>query len=288
MQKRDGTNGTEKDRKRIGGFFWWWKQKGIRIDWLERFRYWWLGGRSITRSIFRMVAAWQGVGLISGALLIAYVMAAFYTQSGEFVIRVDHPGEKKLLLSDTTDFSQELITLSGTAINDTDNISIFDIDREVAQIDGDHNGPNYVAYTFYVKNVGYDPITYNYNLTIRRATKGIEKATWVMLYQNGEQEILAAESSAGGPESQSSDWEFPFMEAARDPGQYTYDEKAGLYTLTTKSFEASNLVRSGTREGIEAQEIDKYTVVIWLEGEDPECINDILGGSIEMMMKLRY
>ena len=35
-------------------------------------------------------------------------------------------------------------------------------------------------------------------------------------------------------------------------------------------------------------EVDKYTVVIWLEGEDPECVNDILGGTIEMMFKFKY
>jgi len=260
----------------------------MRFDWLARFHYWWLGGRSITRSIFRMVAAWQGVCIISGLLIAAYVMASFYTQAGEFVIRVDHPGEKKLILSDTPDFPEELLTLTGTAITEADNISIYDIDRQVADIDGDHNGPDYVAYTFYLKNIGFDPITYNYSLNIRRATKGMEAATWVLLYQNGEQEVLALESNAGGPESQRSEYPLPFEEVAWDPEQYTYDEETEIYTLTTHPFQSSNVVTSGIREDIQPQEIDKYTVVIWLEGEDPECINDILGGSIEMMMKFRY
>ena len=30
--------------------------------------------------------------------------------------------------------------------------------------------------------------------------------------------------------------------------------------------------------------LDKYTVVIWLEGEDPECIDDIKGGQVRMSM----
>ncbi|MBE5884270.1 MAG: hypothetical protein E7291_07625 [Lachnospiraceae bacterium] len=260
----------------------------MRFPLLERFHYWWLGGRSITRSIFRMVAAWQGVGIISTLLIAAYVMASFYTQAGEFVIRVDHAGEKRLVLSDTPDFPEELLTLTGTAIPEADNISIFDIDRQVAQVDGDHNGPDYVAYTFYVKNVGYDPITYNYSLSIRRATKGIEEATWVMLYHNGEMKMLAAESQSGGAEKQHSEYEFPFQEALQDPEQYTYNEQTGIHTITTKPFEASNVVATGERAEIQAQEIDKFTVVIWLEGEDPECINDILGGSIEMIMKFRY
>lgn len=287
MQKRD-RNDRKKNDPGIKRSFFVKKNGGMRFEWAERFHYWWLGGRSITRSIFRMTAAKQGITLIGGALIAAYVMASFYTQSGEFVIRVDHPGEKRLLISDTTDFSEELLTLTGTAIVEADNISIFDIDRQVADIDGDHNGPDYVAYTFYVKNVGFDPITYNYSLSIRRATKGIENATWVLLYQNGEHQVLAAQSKDGGAECQHSEWELPFKDTVADPEQYTYDEKTGLYTLTTHPFESSNVVDSGVREALESQEIDKYTVVIWLEGEDPECVNDILGGSIEMLMKFRY
>lgn len=291
MQKRDRTNRSDDEREvkenKKSPFFT--KKNGeLRFDWLRRFHYWWLGGRSITRSIFRITAAWQGVMLIGGILIALFIMAAFYTQSGEFVIRVDHPGEKLLVLSDTTDFSEELITLNGTAINDADNISIFDIDPEVAEIDGDHNGPDYVAYTFYIKNIGYDPITYNYTLSIQRQTKGIDEAVWVLLYHNGEQQILAKQSKSGDAESQSSNFEFPFQEAARYEDQYTYSEKTELYTLTTKPFASSKIIATDIREDIQPEEYDKYTVVMWLEGEDPECINDILGGSIEVMMKFRY
>ncbi len=287
MQKRNRTN-REKNDHDIKRSFFVKKSGGMRFGWLARFHYWWLGGRSITRSIFRIVAAWQGVGIIGSVLLGAYVMASFYTQSGEFVIRVDHPGEKRLVLCDTPDFPEEYLTLTGTAITEAYNISIFDISREVAAIDGDHNGQDYVAYTFYVKNVGFDPITYNYSLNIRRATKGIEHAAWVQFYQNDELEILAMESKDGTPESQSSDWKLPFQEAAKYPEQYSYNEKTGIYTLTTIPFESDNIVKTDAREAIQPQEIDKYTVVIWLEGEDPECIDDILGGSIEMIMNFRY
>lgn len=288
MQKRNRTNRPNGERKIEKWNFFVKKNGGMRFEWLERFHYWWLGPRSLVRSIFRVVAAKQGVAMIFTALLTLYIMAAFYTGAGEFVIRVDHPGDKGLILSDTPDFPEELITLTGTAIPEADNISIFDIDREVAQIDGEHNGSDYVAYTFYVKNISLNPITYNYNLVIRRATEGIEEAVWVMLYYADKQQIYAMESKSGGAESQQGEYEFPFMEEAKDVSQYSYDEKEGIYTLTTKPFASSNIVATGQREEIQPQEIDKYTVVIWLEGEDPECINDILGGSIEMMMKFKY
>ena len=287
MQKRNREN-RHNDERKVKRSFFVKKNGGMRFERLERFHYWWLGGRSITRSIFRITAAWQGIVLIGSVLMAGYVMAAFYTQSGEFVIRVDHPGEKRLVLSDTPDFPEELLTLSGVAIPDADNISIFNIDQQVTEINGEHNGRDYVAYTFYVKNVGFDPITYTYALTIQKATEGIEEASWVMLYQNGEQEIFALASKDGGAESQHAEIDFPFKDIARDNTQYSFNEDTGIYTLTTKPFESSRIVETGQRVDIQPQEIDKYSVVIWLEGEDPECINDILGGSIEMMMKFRY
>lgn len=288
MQKRNRTNRPDNEWKIKKSNFFVKKNGGMRLEWLARFRAWWIGSKSITRSIFRMVAAKQGIGVITGVLLTGYVMAAFYTEAGEFVIRVDHPGEKKLILSDTPDFPEELITLTGTAIPEADNISIFDIDTQVAEIDGDHNGPDYVAYTFYVKNISHDPITYNYTLSIKRATKGIEEAAWVLLYHNGEQQILAKESKTGEPERQYADIPFPFEAEVRDEAQYSYDKKTGIYTLETKPFASSKVVATAQRDELQPQEIDKFTVVIWLEGEDPECINDILGGSIEMMMKFKY
>ena len=32
--------------------------------------------------------------------------------------------------------------------------------------------------------------------------------------------------------------------------------------------------------------VDKVTVVIWLEGDDPECVNAILGGEMKMHMNI--
>ncbi len=288
MQERNRTDRTDDERELKKRRFFIKKNGRVRFDWIRRFHYWWLGGRSITRSIFRITAAWQGIVLIGGALVACYLMAAFYTQSGEFIIRVDHPGEKRLVISDTEDFTEELITLTGTAIDQADNISIFDIDPEVMEIDGDHNGMDYVAYTFYVKNIGHDPIMYNYNLSIQRATKGVEEAVWVLLYHNGQQVIYAKENKTGEPEIQQASYEFPFMEDAAKPKLYSYNESTGVHTLTTEPFASSRIVEVAERPDLQPGEVDKFTVVIWLEGEDPECVNDILGGTIEMMMKLRY
>ena len=38
------------------------------------------------------------------------------------------------------------------------------------------------------------------------------------------------------------------------------------------------------RDGLEPNQTDKYTILIWLEGNDPECIDNIIGGEMKMSM----
>lgn len=38
------------------------------------------------------------------------------------------------------------------------------------------------------------------------------------------------------------------------------------------------------RNDIKPGEIDRYSIVVWLEGNDPECIDDIIGGEMKMAM----
>ena len=39
-------------------------------------------------------------------------------------------------------------------------------------------------------------------------------------------------------------------------------------------------------ENFKVGDIDKYTVVIWVEGDDPECKDNLIGGEIKMHMTL--
>ena len=41
------------------------------------------------------------------------------------------------------------------------------------------------------------------------------------------------------------------------------------------------------RKDFKPGNIDKFTIVIWLEGDDPDCIDNILGGEIKMHMEIR-
>ena len=39
---------------------------------------------------------------------------------------------------------------------------------------------------------------------------------------------------------------------------------------------------SGVVTGLKPGDVDKYTIVTWIEGNDPECIDEILGGFVKM------
>ena len=41
------------------------------------------------------------------------------------------------------------------------------------------------------------------------------------------------------------------------------------------------------RKSFKPGEIDKYTIVIWLEGDDPDCVDALIGGEIKMHMNIR-
>jgi hypothetical protein len=68
----------------------------------------------------------------------------------------------------------------------------------------------------------------------------------------------------------------------------TFERLDKVYKLETTPFSSEKIVTTGLREGIENGEYDKYTVVIWYEGEDPECTDDIIGGWVECYMDFTY
>lgn len=280
-----------------------------RFDFLNRFRHWYLGGVSLFRGFFRVHAAKQTILLILAALSICFLMAAFYTNAGEFVVKVDRKlAEDGFYLSEIPNFNEKLITLKAVAKDDVDNINIFDISSDVMEPDGVHHGKDYFAYTFYAKNETGETLDYRYTLYVRNRTQGIEKATWVMLFHNGKQEIFALENENGYPECQYSEFEFPFTKYAKNPGkqQTTISRKNpghitqeiidrqeirdldGVYQLNTIPFASSKTICTGLREEFENEGMDKFTVVIWLEGEDPECVDEIIGGEIELAMSFSY
>lgn len=125
-----------------------------------------------------------------------------------------------------------------------------------------------------------------------------------MVYQNQVPKIYALERDDGTPERQYSYQKFPIVEendslkdylsflSDTNEGYLNEAEKdrigiltvEGLRELVTIPFADNNTVVIDERKDMNAGEIDKYTVVIWLEGEDPQCVDKIKGGELELSM----
>ncbi len=122
---------------------------------------------------------------------------------------------------------------------------------------GSHNGQNYIAYTFYASNKGQDTINYWATIEIEDVIKNVDEAIRVMVIKNGERTIYAKKNkSTGNAEN------------------------------NTQPFYSDNVIMLEKNENFQVDSEDKYTIVIWVEGDDPDCTDELIGGEIKMNMRL--
>ena len=198
------------------------------------------------------------LGGVTAAALILFLVSLLVTKWGDLVIEIDRPAiNKGLALSEKADFSEKSASLSAKQALDVTNItySWLPTDLDTSK-DGEHNGENYVAYTFYMRNDGEEQIDYITTLDITGVAKSADEAVRVMIYKNGEPSIYA--------KGRYDDREQPETDATR-----FVDDKV---VMQTKS------------EGFKPGDVDKYTVVVWIEGNDAECVDDIRDGYVRMRM----
>jgi len=149
--------------------------------------------------------------------------------------------------------------LSTSRLEFMDNISIKWLPEDInKEGEGSHNGENYIAYSFYLENQGEEIINYWYSMEIDDIIKNVDDAVRVMIFVNDERTVYAKKSAFSGEAE-------PETTMFRDEDDVIILEK---------------------RSGMMPEQIDKITIVIWLEGDDPECVNAILGGELKMHMDI--
>lgn len=200
------------------------------------------------------------IGILLLILIIGYVLSVLYMRFGAFTVMVnkfDHL-DYLLTLSDSQSFTSNTSNLNAEIFEKITNIDGRSLPEYLDNIDGEHNGSNYIAYTFYAKNAGRSTFSYTYDLYVANMTLEIEKAVRVRLYVNGKYTDYAYPRTDGG--------EGP------EPG--------------TTAFMSRTTVIKDRVTDLAPGDVTKFTVVIWLEGNDPECVDKILGGEMKLDMKL--
>ncbi len=221
--------------------------------------------RRTAKEVKRYTVLMRVTGLIAVALValiaIGYAIAYFYNKYGSFTIKVNKYDmvNQGLSLSETPDFDKTNSMLTADIVYDMTNISGEDLPDNIDKVNGNHNGRNYIAYTFYLHNSGKDTITYEGDLTISNVTKNVDEAIRVAVYTNGEKVVYGKTKSDGSGKESDCDEEF----------------------IT------ANQVMHTKVEDFKKGDTTKYTVVIWLEGNDPDCVDDIIGGVIKMQMDFK-
>ena len=193
-------------------------------------------------------------------LVNVYIILAIFYRGENFTITLDseYGRESGLVIYEEKDNKFFSTYLKSDDIEFFTDISIDwlpkDIDNEG---DGSHNGRNYIAYTFYAENMGQDTINYWTTIKIDDVIKNVDEAIRIMVFKNGNKVVYAKNSRrTGQPEPE------------------------------TTPFHDEDTVMLEVAENFKVGDIDKYTVVIWVEGDDPECKNDLIGGEIKMEMIL--
>lgn len=196
--------------------------------------------------------------ILVSIIAVAYAISYFYDKFGSFTVRVNKYDmvNQGLTLSETPEFDHAIAVLNADIVYDMTNISGKDLPENIDKVNGSHNGENFIAYTFYLINMGDDTISYKGEMSIENVTKNVDEAVRVAIYKNGEKTVYGKTKSNG----------------------------KGAESDCDKEFLSSNLVMREMREDFEPGAKDKYTVVIWLEGNDPDCLDDIIGGTIKFGM----
>ena len=117
------------------------------------------------------------------------------------------------------------------------------------------NNKNYVAYTFYLFNSGSEKLNYTMSFDIEYVEKDLDSTIRVRLYEDGNLTTLAKPKSNGEAELQTTSF---------------YDEDTIVYR------EYSDF---------EVNQVKKYSIVIWIEADDPDTTNEKIGGSLVLSMK---
>ena len=190
---------------------------------------------------------------------ILFITAFMQEKMGNFTINLNRLElyRKGVSISDTGDFKDATARLTANTVQDATNMSIDDLPDNIDEIDGNHNGKNYMAYTYYVRNAGKEDLGYIAQITLDSCAKGAEEAVRVAVWHNGERIVYAEPSADGTPED----------------GCINFESDTVVCTYEEPDFLVGN--------------VDRYTIVIWMEGDDPECVDSIIGGSVEFSMDIK-
>lgn len=184
------------------------------------------------------------------------LMAFTSNHNGNLTIYVDRTSvTKSLSISESSNLSDPVGKIFGPSLDNAWDTTEDYIPSDIYFLDGNNSSKNYIAYTFYIFNSGVEALDYSMKFKIESVSKELDDVVRIRFYVNDELTTYAKKSTITG------------------------EAETG-----TTAFESDNIITSHTITDFEPNEVTKYTVVLWVEGEDFECTNEKIGGSITLSM----
>lgn len=256
--------------------------RGIALFW------WWLKNRGI----------WTLFGSMIAFLTVLYLFSIVSQMKGHFTINMSHEMfSNGFLLSETEDFASPTVQLQFEPVEDAPCISFASLPEDLDSHEGLHGSGKYFGVTFFLRNEGEDEVDYHYELALNSESKDVSKAIWVMLYEDGEMTFYAEPNSEGNaeviPGYNVSNKGYPdpvLLNQVYDSNQFEYmGSRAGrsFYRIVPVNFKSDAIIEEKMRYDIAPGEIHKYTIVIWVEGDDPDCTDELMDGHLGLELNFQ-
>ena len=189
-------------------------------------------------------------------LLGMYLVVSIIYNNGNFSITLDDNlyYEKSLIIYDNPEYKVYRSELFAPAPESFDNISYRWLPDDLYNYEGSHNGENYLAYSFYIENTGDRITDYWSEIVVSDVIRNVDEAVRIRVYKDEQYVTYAKPRANGAPEN------------------------------NTIAFVSDELVAVDHVEDFSPGDKIKYTIVLWIEGSDLECTDNILGGEFKIQM----
>lgn len=240
---------------------------------------------------------WLGIliGLMLALLLLLFIFSLIQQMRGHYTVNLsDGLFREGFVMSETEDFAMPTVHLFAEPAEQIPCISISQIPEDIDEYDGEHND-GYFAYTYYIRNEGESTVGYTWKLRMNMENQELSDAAWAVVIEDGEMRFYAKESYETGREEALPAFNddsrgylaMPLMEIAPGSDQFEIVRQVGqrtYYRAIPDPFITDTIIAEGEQNDVDPGEIHKYTVVLYLEGDDPDCTDDLIGGSLGVEM----
>lgn len=210
-------------------------------------------------------------------------------------------GVDGLSLSTEQEFGSPTTTIKMPGPEEMRDITYLGIDvpKTVMGQQGSHNGEYYIGYSFFLKNISPAyACYYRMSMSIRNKTRMLDEAIRVMVVYTDEAgdysaKVFAKARADGSPEAIAYDSDQLLTQQPISVEQL--NRICGDTPLFTSEYTEPFL---GKVEGDDTDYIDlrpdlylhsgrvvKYTVVIWIEGSDAQCVDESRGGYVSLSLQ---